>query len=190
MTSATDTANRISHLLCIGTIVSVDPANATCRVQAGELLTTDIPWLAFAAGPLIGWSVPQPNETVLLACPEGDTERAIAIRGLYSSQFPPPQHTMDTHCLRMPDGTEINYNTATHTLNASVVANGTVHLKAAGGITIDGPFTVNGDTLINGNATIQHTLTASDDVVAASISLKNHTHPGVQSGGSKTGTPL
>ena len=90
----------------------------------------------------------------------------------------------------MPDGTQIDYDTATHTLNATVVANGTVHLKAAGGITIKRPFTINGDTVINGNATIQHTLTASDDVVAASISLKNHTHPGVQSGGSNTGTPL
>lgn len=189
MNSAIDTANRLSHLLVIGTIVSVDTDQATCRVQAGDLLTTDIPWLVASAGQTLLWNPPSPQEVVLLACPEGDTERAIAIRGLYSSQFPPPKRAIDTLFLRMPDGTEIEYNTATHTLNATVIANGNVHLKAAGGVTIDGPLTVNGDVTVNGQATIQHTLSASDDVIAGHISLKNHTHPGVQSGGGNTGTP-
>ena len=189
MNSAIDTANRLSHLLVIGTIVSVDTDQATCRVQAGDLLTTDIPWLVARAGQTLLWNPPSPQEVVLLACPEGDTERAIAIRGLYSNQFPAPKHTTDTLYIRLSDGAELEYNHSTHALTAKLVDHGTIHIQAAGGVTIDGPLTVNGDVTVNGQATIQHTLSASDDVIAGHISLKNHTHPGVQSGGGNTGTP-
>ena len=189
MNNATDTANRLSHLLFIGTILSVDTEQATCRVQAGDLLTTDIPWLVPCTGQTLVWNPPSPNEVVLVACPEGDTERAIAIRGLYSNPFPAPKHRADTLYMRLSDGAELEYNTSTHALTATLVNHGTVRIQAAGGVTIDGPLTVNGDTSLNGNASIQHTLTASDDVFAGHISLKNHIHPGVQSGGGTTGTP-
>lgn len=50
-------------------------------------------------------------------------------------------------------------------------------------------FTLHGPVTINGNVTVNGTVTASGDVTAAGISLDNHIHPGVQSGGSTTGPP-
>lgn len=64
-----------------------------------------------------------------------------------------------------------------------------VNVKAPGGMTIDAP------TLhLTGDMTCDKTITASDDitstggdVVATGISLINHVHPGVTSGGATTG---
>ncbi|KAA6204320.1 MAG: hypothetical protein DU430_09180, partial [Candidatus Tokpelaia sp.] len=48
---------------------------------------------------------------------------------------------------------------------------------------------ITGNIKINGNVDITGTLTASEDVVGAGISLKNHTHGGVETGGGSTGKP-
>lgn len=49
-------------------------------------------------------------------------------------------------------------------------------------VLIQGDVSITGDLLVNGNITV-----TGGDVVADSISLKNHTHPGVQPGGDSTG---
>lgn len=50
-------------------------------------------------------------------------------------------------------------------------------------------FTLHGPVTIDGNVTVNGTVTASGDVTAGGISLENHLHGGVQSGGSMTGPP-
>lgn len=60
----------------------------------------------------------------------------------------------------------------------------TVEITAPGGATITADVTINGTLHVTG------TITSDNDVLAGSISLKNHKHPGVQSGGSQTGTPV
>lgn len=47
----------------------------------------------------------------------------------------------------------------------------------------------NGTIEIKGNTTLQGNLTVTGNVVGAGISLSTHTHSGVQSGSSSTGTP-
>jgi hypothetical protein len=54
-----------------------------------------------------------------------------------------------------------------------------MELKQDGSLTINAPAGIN----INGNVTV------SGDVVASGISLVNHVHGGVESGGSTTSTP-
>lgn len=49
--------------------------------------------------------------------------------------------------------------------------------------------TINGPVHITGDVTVDKTLTANTDVIGGGKSLKNHVHPGVQSGGSNTGPP-
>lgn len=56
-------------------------------------------------------------------------------------------------------------------------------------ITLNGPV-VQGEGSNGGNFSIGGTLTANVDVIGNGISLHNHRHTGVQSGGSQTGTPV
>lgn len=191
-----DNQRQSSNTVRFGTVVSVDAASATCRVSSGDITTTDIPWLAQAAGACIAWSAPRVGEQVLLLCPEGDIEGGVVIRGLYSNQFPPPRDRIDTTLIRFGDGAELEYDEAAHKLAAILPAAGTAELTAEGGVTINGPLTVNGnttingDTVIDGDANVSKTVTADTDVIAAGISTKGHKHRDVQSGSSLSGGPV
>jgi len=55
--------------------------------------------------------------------------------------------------------------------------------------TINGGQTINGDSVSYGNQTINGSISATQDVKAAGVSLKGHRHGGVESGGSTTSTP-
>ena len=79
--------------------------------------------------------------------------------------------------------------------------------EQTGNYTLTGDFTINGHTIKNGNLTVNGNITivgngsgtvnasgctvnlTGGDVVADGISLKNHTHGGVQAGGGNTGVP-
>ena len=178
-----------SQMMRIGTVASVDAAAGTCRVSTGEITTGDVPWLVPGAGSFSVWSCPRVGEQVLLLCPEGDLEGALVLRGLYSTAHPAPRQRIDTTLIRFPDGAELEYDEAAHTLNATLPSGGSAMLTADAGVTINGPFTVNGDTTLNGDAHVSQTLTADTDVVGGGKSLKGHKHGGVQTGSGQTGAP-
>jgi hypothetical protein len=53
-----------------------------------------------------------------------------------------------------------------------------------------GDVTIKATTItLDGDVTVTGAITATGDVEANNISLENHTHPGVQTGGSNTGAP-
>lgn len=164
-------------MIRFGTIAEVDVSAARCRVTTGAITSDWIPWLVPRVGTTIEWSAPSVSEQGLVLCPDGDTTGAVFLRGLYSDLLPAPVDDAHRHLVRFADGTEIRYDDAAHALDATLIDGGTATITASGGIT------VNGDVQVNGK------LTASDDVLAGSISLKGHTHGGVQSGGSSTGAP-
>ena len=77
-------------------------------------------------------------------------------------------------------------------------------VNQTGDYVLTGDFTINGQTIKNGNLTVNGNLTISGgavnasnctinltdgDVIADGVSLKNHTHGGVASGGSDTDIP-
>lgn len=165
------------NLIRFGTVAEVDHGIARCRITAGELTSDWVPWLVPRAGSTIEWSAPSVGEQGVLLCPDGDTFGAVFLRGLYSDNIPAPSADATAHLLRFADGTQIEYNTASHALTAQLCSGGTATLTADGGVTI------NGDVQLNGK------LTATDDVVASGISLKTHTHGEVASGTSSTGAP-
>jgi phage baseplate assembly protein V len=65
----------------------------------------------------------------------------------------------------------------------NVTASGPVNVTAGGGATINAETTINGSLHVTGN------VTSDADVFASGISLHNHTHGGVKSGGDNTGSP-
>lgn len=182
---AAEQRRQKGNLIRLGTVAQVDHGAARCRVQTGELLTDWIPWLVPRAGAVIEWSAPNIGEQGILLCPDGDTSGAVFLRGLYSTAFGQPADGEAEHLIRYPDGTQIHYDASAHALTAILASGGTATITTNGGVTVNasGGITVNGDVQVNGK------LTASDDVLGGGISLKNHTHGGVQSGSSSTDKP-
>jgi phage baseplate assembly protein V len=183
MADPSDIQRLVGDIAREGTIVSVDLANGTCRVQiADELITGNIPWLASRIGETRVWSPPSAGEQVLVLAPEADTERAIVIGSLSSDQAPHPASDGST-LVEFGDGARILYNPASHTLSAVLPGGGKALINAPGGIHLIGPLTVEGDVDLQGK------MTARDDVIAAGKSLKDHKHIGVQAGGAVSGPP-
>lgn len=189
MTTARDLPRQSNNQIRLGTVAVVDLARGLCRVQAGEIQTDFVPWFVPRAGDVIEWSAPSVGEQVLLLSPGGDVSGALALRGLYSNQFPAPSSSESEHLVRFPDGALIRYDHASHELVATLPGGGKAEVTADGGVTVNGPLTVNGDTTINGEANVSKTLTAATDVIGGGKSLKGHKHTGVQTGGGVSGPP-
>lgn len=158
-----DIPGQIGDLIRIGIVEVVDLAAATATVRTGDIVSPALPWVE-AAGPWRTWSPPGVGEQVLMLCPEADIAGAVILRGLNCAAFPIPASGPHPE-LHGPDGLVI--------------------ALTGDGITIAAP----GGVAITGDVTVTGTITASNDVVGGGISLKTHTHGGVQSGGSQTGAP-
>lgn len=183
MADPADIQRLVGDIAREGTVASVDLANGTCRVQiADELTTGDIPWASGRVGKTRIWSPPTPGEQVLVLAPEGDTERAIVIGSLSSDAHPHAANDGST-LIEFEDGATLLYDPVRHALKANLPAGGAVTVTAPGGIRLVGPVQVEGDIDLQGK------MTASDDVVAAGKSLKDHKHTGVQAGGAISGPP-
>jgi phage baseplate assembly protein V len=183
MPDPADIQRLIGDLAREGTVVSVDHATGTARVQfADDLTTGDIPWVASRAGATRTWSPPSVGEQVVVLAPEADTARGMIIGSLSSDDHPHPANDPST-LTEYHDGARIGYDPVGHNLTAILPGGATVHIDADGGLTIKGPVTVDGDIRSTG------TITADADVVGAGKSLKDHVHLGVQAGGALSGKP-
>lgn len=165
------------EVLRLGTIASVDHANATCTVESGDILTGDLPWVAQRAGKVRHWSPPSVGEQCLLLAPEGDLGNGLVIVGLYSDACPPPSTDPNIILVEYDDGAVIAYDQATHALTAILPAGGTARIEADGGISIKGDVSIEGS------------LATTGDVTAGDISLRNHPHDKVQAGSALSGKP-
>lgn len=191
----------IASLIRIGTVLSVDLAEARCIVRFGDpddpepAQTGPIRWLSPRAGLTRVWSPPSEGEQVLLVCPDGQIGAAVAITGIVQDAFPPLGSTT-AEMIEFADGAKITYDPEAHELLAVLPAGGTVDVTADGGITlrgdvtIEGNLTTNGDAAITGDVTVDKTLTADEDVVGGGISLKTHKHGQVQAGSAQSGVPV
>lgn len=157
-----DLPGLLGDLLRFGTVATVDLAAATATVACGDVVSPPLHWLQWA-GEFRLWSPPSAGEQVLLICPEGDIAGGVILRGLNSAAFPAPGSDANPQ-LHGKDG-----------LIITLTGDG-LQITAPGGVTIDGDVNVTG------------TITASEDVLGGGISLKSHTHGGVQAGAAQTGT--
>lgn len=172
-----DLTRRLENLIRFGTIAEVDPATARCRVQTGGLLTGWLPWLAARAGTDRDWDAPSVGEQCMVLSPSGDPATGVVLLGLYSTANPAPDNDPKRHRRTYRDGAVIEYDTESHTLRATLPASGKADITVPDGVTILGDVTITG------------LVTVSEDVVAAGISLVQHVHGGVMSGGATTGGP-
>ena len=179
----------LSELIRIGTVSSIDLEAGLCTVRYGDpddedggAETPPIRWLTMRAGKTRTWSPPSLGEQAIVMAPDGQLAGAIALLGISSDAFPPPGNTL-AELIEYEDGARISYDPETHALTAILPEGGTGEITAPGGLTI------NADVTIVGHVDLQGGMDASEDVTADGISLKTHTHGGVQSGSSQTGAP-
>lgn len=164
-----DIPGLIGDIIRLGTIEAVSLGAASATVRSGDVVSPPLPWLEMA-GAFRAWTPPTVGEQVLILSPEGDIAGAVILRGLNCAAFPAPASD-ENPAIHGPDGLVIR-----------LTGDG-IEIMAPGGVTIEGPVDITGDVSVTG------TITATEDVIADGISLKSHTHSGVQSGGSSTGGP-
>lgn len=191
-------SRQLANIIRTGTILDLDLQSAKCRVQTGNLTTEWLPWFAHRAGNTLTWSAPDIGEQCIIFSPSGELAAGLVLVGLYADAHPAPSSSATEHLIKFSDGATIRYDHAASHCDISAVA--TVHVQASGSITIDCP-----QVIINGKLTVNDLLTYTQgmrgqggnegtaiitgDVIADGISLKNHTHNGVEPGGGNTGTP-
>ncbi|MDR6469552.1 phage baseplate assembly protein V [Paraburkholderia graminis] len=89
-----------------------------------------------SAGETIEWLAPSIGEGVMLFCPSGDPAQALAMRGFFSEDFPPPSTDPAKHMRVYRDGASIEYDMAAHVLNAVFPDGGTVNITAPGAVNV------------------------------------------------------
>ena len=182
-------ARLIENLIRLGTIAAVQMKPPRVQVKTGTLSTGWLPWVAARAGADREWNPPTEGEQVILFSPSGQLGNGIVLTGLFSDDMTANGDREGLHRTTYRDGTVIEYDSVAHHLNATLAEGGTTNLISTGGIHIVGPITHEGDYTQTGNQNITGTVTASEDVIAAGISLVKHLHGGVMAGGAKTGKP-
>ncbi len=199
-----------------GTISALDVANARVRVKAGGLETDWLPWLTARAGATRTWSAPRVGEQVVVLAESGNPSQGVVMPSIYQNDHPAPAASQDIEATVYPDGSRVEYDSASHTLTVTVGAGSvvvncksaavnceTATVKASTSVTMDTP-----NTICTGNLTVANSIAMGGGVGGGSMSIngpveingaslthngKNvgstHSHGGVQSGGASTAVP-
>lgn len=200
---------QLNNVVRIGTIKQLDLANARAKVSVAGCTTDWLPWGTNRAGKRRDWSPPVIGEQVVLFAPYGDLGQAVIGPSIFQEDHAAPAASADQETTVYPDGTTVDYNSASNTLTITVAGSGNViinckvaNVKAETSVTLDTP-----DTFCTGNLTVAKSFqmgqeggsaTMKGNVAIEGGSLthngKNvgstHSHSGVTPGGGNTGAPV
>ena len=179
-----NTDRAISDLVREGVVETVNP-DGTAVVRIGEILTPPCNW-SMSVGDTTIWLPPTIGQPVVVACPEGDIERACIIGSLPSTAMPPLK-LGNKVAIRFKDGALITYDPDAQLLQVDLPGQATV--IAPSGVTLQADVTIDGDVSITGDMDCSGTVTASTDVIGGGKSLKSHRHTGVTAGSAVSGAP-
>ncbi|BAO20611.1 putative baseplate assembly protein V [Pseudomonas phage PPpW-3] len=196
---ATETQRILSNLIRIGKISALDETTARVKVDVAGLTTDWLPWAVARAGSTRTWSAPRIGEQVVVLSPHGDPAQGVVMPSLYQDAHPAPASSKDQETIVYPDGTSIDYNSATNTYTMTVVGNAQVTvicknatIKAATSVRLEAP-----STTVTGNLAVGGALTVTGNATISGSSLthagKNvgstHRHTGVTTGSGTSGAP-
>ncbi|WP_048765505.1 phage baseplate assembly protein V [Acinetobacter sp. 243_ASPC] len=205
-----DLNRRLENLIRFGTIKAINPSKPIPRVVVNldSMDTPEIRFFNIRSGSDSTWDAPSIGEEVIVLSPCGDIgPSSVVLYGLYNDAHPAPSDDLNQKIRMFSDGCLVAYDVAAHQLSAILPSGGKATITADGGITVNGDTTINGNLQINGstamtgNNTVQGSqlvqgsshstgsFSTEGDVQASGISLTDHKHSGVQSGGSTTGGP-
>ena len=114
-----DLHRRAENYCRIGICQTVDAASNTCQVSHGGLLTPAIRFFNPSAGAQSESRIPSVGEQcLLLNYGSGESgAQSVALFGLNSSLFPPVSSVASLTRRRHQDGTQSDYDDASHTFN-------------------------------------------------------------------------
>lgn len=199
----------IANLVRYGRVQAVDAAAGEATVDFDGEVVPGLSWAKRRAGKTREWYAPSEGEQVCVLSPSGELSQGTIAYSIEQDEFPNPGNSSDQDLTEYPDGTVVEYNSASHTLTIDAsVSSGTVIIKcntatveAAASVTIDTP-----ETTCTGNLTVAKSLNVGAGGGSATIegnvaftggsvthNGKNigdtHQHSGVQPGGGNTEAP-
>lgn len=163
---------RLENAIRPGVVAMVQMAPPRVRVQSGELLTDWLPWFETRAGNVRTWCPPSVGEQCLVLSPGGDMAAGWVLVGAPSTANPAPSDSPNIHRTQYPDGTVIDYDHTTHSLQIQLVEDGAASITATS-ITLNGSVSVVGPSLTHNGTNVGDT----------------HTHNGITPGPASTGGP-
>ncbi|HHG8603232.1 TPA: phage baseplate assembly protein V [Morganella morganii] len=196
----------ISNLLRVGVVEEVNTEKMVCRVRTGDILTDWIRWGTDRAGAGRSWWAPVAGEQVIIGAVNGELTTAFVLCSLYSDANGAPSHSAQAMHKTFSDGAVIEYEPETGELTVTGIQKATVN--AAQKIDATAPeVTVTASTQINFNTP---KVVCSDNLTCATLNVEkggemtgnithkdgkfssngvvvdNHSHGGVERGGSWT----
>lgn len=172
-----DLARRVAQMIRLGTVESVDMADATkprCVISDGSWKTAAIPWVSTRAGNDAEFWAPEVGEQALVLSPHGDAAQAVALIGLFQTAMPAPGTNPDQRVTKYKDGAIESYDRAVHAYKLQIPAGGSITLQVGNTMLV---LTESGAAVTSG------------DVSADGVSLKNHLTTGVKGGSDLSGPP-
>lgn len=139
-----ETERILANMIRVGAVSQLDEANARVKVSVGGLSTDWLPWVTARAGATRTWSAPRPGEQVIVLAPYGDPAQAVVLPAIYQDAYPAPASTKDSDRTVYPDGTSVDYNSASNTLNITVAGSSKVIINCK-------EATINADTSVTLN---------------------------------------
>ena len=161
-----DLVTRVSRLLMVGTVAALDAPNREVILETDDEdggVRLRMRWAETRAGEVADWSPPSVGEQFLVACPDGDPDRAVPVCALPSDANPGPAGTADEDRRAYSDGAVIGYDRANHILTAT--------LPEGGEIRLTGKTKLTGDLEVTGNIKVSGTVDGVD------ISSHKHSYP-------------
>ncbi|MEM8445934.1 phage baseplate assembly protein V [Morganella morganii] len=196
----------ISNLLRVGVVEEVSTEKMVCRVRTGDILTDWIRWGTDRAGAGRSWWAPVAGEQVIIGAVNGELTTAFVLCSLYSDANGAPSLSAQAMHKTFSDGAVIEYEPETGELTVTGIQKATVN--AAQKIDATAPeVTVTASTQINFNTP---KVVCSDNLTCATLNVEkggemtgnithkdgkfssngvvvdNHSHGGVERGGSWT----
>lgn len=116
-------SRQIANLIRVGEVSETDfsdPDAPRVKVAVSGFESDWLPFGAERAGHTKTWSPLSVGEQVLILSPYGDLGQAIIVCSLYSSANPAPASSGSLDKETYHDGTTISYDSASHTLNATI----------------------------------------------------------------------
>lgn len=122
----------LKNIIRVGIVSSINPTKATARVafeDQSSLVSYELPVLVWGSLKTKDYWMPDPGEQVLcLFLPSGAAQGFI-LGSFYSEKDKPPVTSKDKRHITFPDGTVIEYDSASHKL--LIDAKGPVEVKTS-----------------------------------------------------------
>ena len=196
------TQDKMDQIVRVGYVVGRQPEKMRVRVELPDtvtspLVTAWLPVLCRRACEDMAYDLPDIGDQVLCIFLPIGLEQGFVAGSMFGKQSPPVASPDKCH-RTFKDGTFIEYDRGEHKLTADV--KGDVVITATGSVTVTGKtIQLNGQSFITmaapnitlqGNVSVEGDTSVTGDVSAGVVSLKSHTHEGVEPGNGTSGTPI